>query len=84
MCSSKKDPYKEVTDSLDSENNPVVGSNIDSSSDKEPLIDDSLNLENVADSSHNGQQEEIISKLSADLASEKDTSLRLQAEIDNL
>ena len=84
MCSSKKDPYKEVTDSLDSENNPVVGSNIDSSSDKEPLIDDPLNMYNVGDSSKDGKQEEIISKLSDELASEKDSNLRLQAEIDNL
>ena len=30
MCATKKDPYQEVTDSLKAEENPLVGSQVDS------------------------------------------------------
>ena len=85
MCATKKDPYQEVTDSLKAEENPLVGSQVDSASsetngpEKTTHVDDFENIPN-----HEPEKsDDDIHLLELKLTDETEKNLRLQAELDN-
>ena len=85
MCPSKKDPYQEVTESLEADQNPVVGSNIDSASPLN-LDHDSETEPGLTDDNLNNFSEHVDSDMQAlqtKLNDELEKNLRLQAELDN-
>ena len=84
MCPTKKDPYQEVTDSLEADENPVVGSKIDSASPINLDLDSEDNSgfteDNSQDFTRSDSENEI---LQTKLNDELEKNLRLQAELDN-
>ncbi|OUW02089.1 MAG: nucleotide exchange factor GrpE [Betaproteobacteria bacterium TMED156] len=88
MNPTKKDPYQEVSESLESDTSPIVGSNIDSASSKNINNDENEFIEVTQDNTHKSvdtvEDSSTFSKLESDLLTEKDKSLRLQAELDNV
>lgn len=84
MCPTKKDPYQEVTDSLEADENPVVGSKIDSASpinlDLDSEDNSSFTEDNSQDFTGSDSENEI---LQTKLNDELEKNLRLQAELDN-
>ena len=85
MCPTKKDPYQEVTDSLEADENPVVGSKVDSASQLDIDHDSVMTSGSATDNSpdHSEHIESEIQFLKAKLNDESEKSLRLQAELDN-
>ena len=83
MCPTKKDPYQEVTDSLEAEENPVVGSKVDSSSSINLDFDSEDNTGSIEDSHDISGSDSDNKILQAKLNDESEKNLRLQAELDN-
>ena len=85
MCPSKKDPYQEVTESLEADQNPVVGSNVDSASPVN-LDHDSETEQGLTDDNLDKFSEHVdsdVQTLQTQLNDELEKNLRLQAELDN-
>ena len=83
MCPTKKDPYQEVTDSLEAEENPVVGSKVDSSSSINLDFDSEDNTGSIEDSHDISGSDSDNKILQTKLNDESEKNLRLQAELDN-
>lgn len=85
MCPSKKDPYQEVTDSLEAEDNPLVGSKIDSASTENIDLEKINTLEDLDIDSPNSiaPTDSVSHLLELKLNDETEKNLRLQAELDN-
>lgn len=83
MCPTKKDPYQEVTDSLEAEENPVVGSKVDSSSSINLDFDSEDNTGSTEDSHDFSGSDSDNKILQTKLNDESEKNLRLQAELDN-
>ncbi len=85
MCPTKKDPYQEVTDSLNEDKSPVVGSKIDSATSETVDFDEiERNEVNEPDSDDFSKIEDTdFEVLESNLSELKERNLRLQAEYDN-
>ena len=86
MCPTKKDPYQEVTDSLEADHNPVVGSKVDSASpinlDHDSEIAPTISGNDLHDVTNHDDSD--INSLQTKLNEELEKNLRFQAELDNL
>jgi molecular chaperone GrpE len=85
MCPTKKDPYQEVTDSLEAEDSPLIGSKVDSASSERTDLDNINDIDNLESTSADFDEldDSDTKLLESKLNDEIEKNLRLQAELDN-